>query len=145
MLSLAGLAMAFMPFANAQAENINIYAWQDWSYEWVDNDDREFDRLQNNSANIGFLVHMDTGIDGLQIGFRCEQYTFFSNADVHDDWCSRESKISLRHETMGEIMFAQWLLPYNQIVAKKVSSNMSGQTLQRWVIKTATVFSFVSQ
>ena len=37
-----------------------------------------------------------------------------------DDWCSRESKISLRHETMGEIMFGQWLLPYNEIVAQWV-------------------------
>ena len=115
-----GLAMAAMPFANTHAENINIYGWQDWSYEWVDNDAREWDRLQNNSANIGFLTHMDTGIEGLQVGFRCEQYTFFSNADINDDWCSRESKISLRHETMGEIMFAQWLLPYNQIVAQWV-------------------------
>ena len=108
---------AAIPLSNAQAENINIYAWQNWSYEWVDNDNREYDRLRGNSTNIGFMSHMDTGIDGLQVGLRCEQGTWWGALNEYTGWCNRNSKISLRHETMGEIMFAQWLLPYNEIVA----------------------------
>ena len=134
MLSLMGLAMAAMPFANTHAENINIYGWQNYSYEYIEADrtfennsyfitgaadEREFDRIQGNAANIGFMSHMDTGIDGLQVGLRCEQFTFH-NRFTSSGWCNRNSKISLRHETMGEIMFAQWLLPYNEIVAQWV-------------------------
>ena len=120
MLSLAGILMAAMPFTNSAAENINIYGWQDWSYEWVDNDVREWDRLSNNSANIGFRSHMDTGIAGLQVGLRCEQLTSWGRGNEYTGWCNRNSKISLRHEMMGEIMFGQWLLPYNEIVAQWV-------------------------
>ena len=101
-------------------ENINIYGWQNWSYEFVDADGdegREYDRLSNNAANIGFMAHMDTGVDGLQVGFRCEQFTYWGRNNSATDWCNRNSKISLRHETLGEIMFGQWLLPYNEIVA----------------------------
>ena len=102
-------------------ETFNIYGWQNWSYEFVDIDEsREFDRLSNNAANIGFSAHVDTGIDGLQAGFRCEQFTYFGRNNIYTDWCNRNSKISLRHETMGEVMFAQWLLPYNEIVAQWV-------------------------
>ena len=120
LISLVGLVMAAVPFANAQAENINIYGWQNWSYEWVDNDSRDVDRLSNNAANIGFMSHMDTGIQGLQVGLRCEQFTYWGRNNEYTNWCNRNSKISLRHETMGEIMFAQWLLPYNEIVAQWV-------------------------
>ena len=133
MLSLMGLAMAAMPFANTHAENINIYGWQNYSYEYIEadrtfennryfsghEDEREFDRIQGNAANIGFISHMDTGIDGLQVGLRCEQFTFH-NRLTSSGWCNRNSKISLRHETMGEIMLGQWLLPYNEIVAQWV-------------------------
>ncbi len=100
-------------------ESFNIYGWQNWSYEWVENDntDRDVDRLSNNAANIGFMAHMDTGIDGLQVGFRCEQFTYWGRLNNYTGWCNRNSKISLRHETAGEIMFGQWLLPYNEIVA----------------------------
>ncbi len=103
-------------------ENINIYGWQNWSYEFVDADlaeggSREFDRLSNNAANIGFTAHMDTGIAGLQVGLRCEQFTYWGRLNNYTGWCNRNSKISLRHETMGELMFGQWLLPYNEIVA----------------------------
>ena len=126
MLFLVGLVMAAMPFANANAdahtsgENINIYGWQNWSYEFIDNDTRDFDRLSNNAANIGFMSHMDTGIAGLQVGLRCEQFTYWGRNNEYTNWCNRNSKISLRHETMGEIMFGQWLLPYNEIVAQWV-------------------------
>ncbi len=104
-------------------ENINIYGWQNWSYEFVDadlagGDSRDVDRLSNNAANIGFMAHMDTGIAGLQVGLRCEQFTYWGRNNVYTDWCNRNSKISLRHETMGELMFGQWLLPYNEIVAQ---------------------------
>ena len=138
MLSLIGLAMTAMPFTNASAdahgETFNIYGWQNWSYEYVEadrtfennnyfirgaDDEREFDRIQGNAANIGFMAHMDTGIEGLQVGFRCEQFTFH-NRFTSSGWCNRNSKISLRHETMGEIMLGQWLLPYNEIVAQWV-------------------------
>ena len=117
LISLVGLVLAAVPFTNAQAENINIYGWQNWSYEFVDNDVREFDRLRGNAANIGFMSHMDTGIAGLQVGLRCEQFTFWGASNEYTNWCNRNSKISLRHETAGEIMFGQWLLPYNEIVA----------------------------
>ncbi len=100
-------------------ENINIYGWQNWSYEFIDADKgREYDRLSNNAANIGFMAHMDTGIDGLQVGLRCEQFTYWGRLNNYTGWCNRNSKISLRHATMGEIMFGQWLLPYNEIVAQ---------------------------
>ena len=136
--SALGLAVAMTPLASIAGmgaeENINIYGWQNWSYEFVDadrtfennnyfipgaDDDRDFDRIQGNAANIGFMSHMETGIDGLQVGLRCEQFTFH-NRLTSSGWCNRNSKISLRHETMGEIMFGQWLLPYNEIVAQWV-------------------------
>ena len=37
LISLVGLVMATVPLTYAQAESINIYAWQNWSYEFVDN------------------------------------------------------------------------------------------------------------
>jgi len=123
MASALGLLLASAPFASVQAENINIYGWQNWSYEWVDAEGasgRDVDRLSNNAANIGFMSHMDTGITGLQVGFRCEQFTYWGRLNNYTDWCNRNSKISLRHEQFGEIMFGQWLLPYNEIVAQWV-------------------------
>ena len=102
-------------------ENINIYGWQNWSYEFIDADGgREYDRMSGNAANIGFMSHIDTGIPGLQVGLRCEQFTLWDRHNVRSNWCNRNSKISLRHDTMGEIMFGQWLLPYNEIVAQWV-------------------------
>ena len=119
LLTLAGFAIAVTPLTSVQAENINIYGWQNWSYEWVDADGgKDFDRLSNNAANIGFMSHMDTGIPGLQVGLRCEQFTYWGRLNNYTGWCNRNSKISLRHETMGEIMFGQWLLPFNEIVAQ---------------------------
>ena len=122
--SALGLAVAMTPLASIAGmgaeENINIYGWQNWSYEFVDADGdagKDYDRLSNNAANIGFISHMETGIDGLQVGFRCEQFTFWGRNNNSTQWCNRNSKISLRHETLGEIMFGQWLLPYNEIVA----------------------------
>ena len=46
---IVALAMA-APMA-AQAETINIYGWQNHSWEMVDiEDEREFDRIQGNAA-----------------------------------------------------------------------------------------------
>ena len=128
-----GLAVAAIPLSSAQAENINIYGWQNWSYEFIDADqgdgtsggrpggnNKNFDRLSNNAANIGFMSHMDTGIPGLQVGLRCEQFTYWGRNNEYTGWCNRNSKISLRHEQWGEIMFGQWLLPFNEIVAQWV-------------------------
>ena len=123
MHSALALALAAGPLSAVAGmgadENINIYGWQNWSYEFVDVENgRDYDRLSNNAANIGFMAHTDTGIDGLQVGLRCEQFTFWGRNNNYTDWCNRNSKISLRHETMGEIMFGQWLLPFNEIVAQ---------------------------
>lgn len=119
LLSLAGFAIAAVPLTSVHAENINIYGWQNWSYEFVDADKgRDYDRLSNNAANIGFMSHMDTGIAGLQVGLRCEQFTYWGRLNQYTNWCNRNSKISLRHDTMGELMFGQWLLPFNEIVAQ---------------------------
>ena len=108
-------------------ETINVYAWQNWSFEIVDTDgSRKYTRLQNNAANIGFSAQVDSGLDGIQVGFRCEQYTFFAGAaanagPTNRQWCTRNSKLSLIHETAGELMIGTWLLPYNEIVAQWVS------------------------
>ena len=122
--SALALVVAALPFSSMAEENINIYGWQNYSYEFVSIDgegrgDIDRDRINGNAANIGFMAHMDTGIPGLQVGLRCEQFTFH-NRFTGTGWCNRNSKISLRHETMGEIMLGQWLLPYNEIVAQWV-------------------------
>ena len=120
------LIMGAVPLSSVHAENINIYGWQNWSYEFVtaensqNGSDRDFDRLSNNAANIGFMSHMETGIPGLQVGFRCEQFTYWGRLNQYTNWCNRNSKISLRHERFGELMFGQWLLPFNEIVAQWV-------------------------
>ncbi len=121
--SALALMLTAVPLSVVADENINIYGWQNWSYEFVDYDkaaggSREYDRMSNNAANIGFMSHIDTGIEGLQVGLRCEQFTYWGRLNNYTGWCNRNSKISLRHETMGEIMFGQWLLPYNEIVAQ---------------------------
>ena len=70
---------------------------------------------------IGFMAHMDTGIEGLQVGFRCEQFTYLGTQIMNSPTgVTVTPRLSLRHETMGEIMVGQWLLPYNEIVAQWV-------------------------
>lgn len=123
-VALVFAAASTSSFAGMGADEVfNIYGWQNWSYEYIEADrknprsNREYDRLSNNAANIGFMAHMDTGIDGLQVGFRCEQFTYWGRNNIYTDWCNRNSKLSLRHETAGELMVGQWLLPFNEIVA----------------------------
>ena len=119
---IVALAMA-APMA-AQAETINIYGWQNHSWEMVDlkggssGVDREFDRIQSNAGNIGFAASVDTGMNGIMVNFRCEQFTYFNHFGGGTGWCNRNSKIGLSHPMAGEIMFATWLLPYNEGVAQ---------------------------
>ena len=121
---IVALAMA-APMA-AQAETINIYGWQNHSWEMVDlkggssGVDREFDRIQSNAGNIGFAASVDTGMNGIMVNFRCEQFTYFNHFGGGTGWCNRNSKIGLSHPMAGEIMFATWLLPYNEGVAQWV-------------------------
>ncbi len=141
--SALALGLAAAPFA-AQAggvsggnanSNWTIYGWQNWSYEWVsaddyygDGDDRDFDRISNNAANIGFSASIDTGMsmggEAIMANFRCEQFTFHnrfggSGFFGFNDFCNRNSKISLSG-AFGEFMLGQWLLPHNEAVAQWV-------------------------
>ena len=116
---IVALAMA-APMA-AQAETINIYGWQNHSFEMVDiQGGREFTRIQSNAGNIGFAASVDTGMNGIMVNFRCEQFTYFNHFSGGTGWCNRNSKIGLSHPMAGEIMFATWLLPYNEGVAQWV-------------------------
>jgi len=105
-----------------------IYGWQNWSYEFVDNDDRDIQRISNNAANIGFSASIDTGMSmggqAIKANFRCEQFTFHnrfggSGFFGFNDFCNRNSKISLSG-AFGEFMIGQWLLPHNEMVAQWV-------------------------
>jgi len=101
--------------------NWTIYGWQNWSYELVDNDDTDVQRLNGNAANIGFAASMDTGMSDMKVNFQCEQYTFHNRyTGIGTTLCQRNSKISLSSASWGEIMFGQWLLPYNEMVAQWV-------------------------
>ena len=62
---------------------------------------------------------MDAG-NGISVNVRCEQFTYFNHFAGGTGWCNRNSKIGLSHADMGEIMFATWLLPYNEGVAQWV-------------------------
>ncbi len=116
---LIALALAAAPFA-AQAETWNIYGWQNHSWEFVDIDGgRSFDRIQSNAGNIGFAASMDAG-HGISVNVQCEQFTYYNHFAGGTGWCNRNSKIGLSHPQMGEIMFATWLLPYNEGVAQWV-------------------------
>jgi hypothetical protein len=99
--------------------NWTIYGWQNWSYESVDNGARDTHRINGNAANIGFSANVDTGMmvggQAMMVNFQCEQFTFH-NRSTGTGLCNRNSKISLSG-SFGEIMFGQWLLPYNEMVA----------------------------
>ena len=114
------MALAAAPFA-AQAETWNIYGWQNHSWEFVDEDHsgRSYDRIQSNAGNIGFAASMDAGND-ISVNVQCEQFTYYNHFGGGTGWCNRNSKIGLSHADMGEIMFATWLLPYNEGVAQWV-------------------------
>ncbi len=105
----------------AQAETINLYGWQNHSWEFVDIDGgKSFDRIQSNAGNIGFGASVDTGMDGIHVTLQCEQFTYYNHFAGGTGWCNRNSKIGLKHPMAGEIMLATWLLPYNEGVAQWV-------------------------
>ena len=111
-------AFAGVSTGNADS-NWTIYGWQNWSYEMVDNDDTDVHRINGNAANIGFAASIDTGMSDMKVNMQCEQFTFHNRFNGFGDFCNRNSKISLSG-SFGEIMFGQWLLPYNEMVAQWV-------------------------
>ena len=125
------LALAATPLASIAGgvgggnanSNWTVYGWQNWSWSFVDNDEREFNRLDNNAANIGFSASIDTGVSvggqAVKANFQCEQFTFHNQLNGASDFCNRNSKLSLSG-VWGEVMWGQWLLPYNEMVAQWV-------------------------
>ena len=117
---LIAMALIVAPLG-AQAETWNIYGWQNQSWEFVDIDGgQSFDRIQSNAGNIGFAASVPTGMNDISVNIRCEQFTYLNHFAGGTGWCNRNSKISLSHPQMGEIMLATWLLPYNEGVAQWV-------------------------
>ena len=126
---LAG-ALAMLPVtANAgwggggvgpYGDPITIYGWQNHTYEVVESgaEGSQVDRtmINGNAGNIGFLGFVDTGIEGLKVTWRCEQFTYMNDYAGTGGWCNRNSKVGISG-SFGEIMFANWLLPYNEMVA----------------------------
>ena len=104
------------------------YGWPNYSYELVDDEGansgsgRDYDRINANAANIGFAATIDTGMtlggEAIRANFQCEQFTYH-NRGTSTGLCNRNSKTSLSG-SFGEIMFGQWLLPYNEMVAQWV-------------------------
>ena len=127
----AALALAVTPLASIAGgvgggnanSNWTIYGWQNYSWEFVDNDDREFDRISGNAANIGFAASIDTGMSmggtAIKANVQCEQFTFYNQLAGGTGWCNRNSKLSLSGP-WGEIGYAIWLLPFNEMVAQWV-------------------------
>jgi hypothetical protein len=108
----------------AYGEPITIYGWQYHSFESVEKnggtvDERDFTEVRSNAANIGFLGFVDTGIEGLKMTWRCENFTYLGDFAGGTGWCNRNSKIGISG-SFGELMMATWLLPYNEMVAQWV-------------------------
>lgn len=61
---------------------------------------------------------MTLGGEAIRANFQCEQFTYH-NRGTSTGLCNRNSKTSLSG-SFGEIMFGQWLLPYNEMVAQWV-------------------------
>ena len=126
---LAG-ALAMLPVtANAgwggggvgpYGDPITIYGWQNHTFEMVEMgaEGSQVDKtmVNGNAGNIGFLGFVDTGIEGLKVTWRCETFTYMNDYAGTGGWCNRNSKVGISG-SMGEIMFANWLLPYNEMVA----------------------------
>ena len=127
---LAG-ALAMLPVtANAgwggggvgpYGDPITIYGWQNHTYEVMTQEtaagvETDTTQIQGNAGNIGFLGFVDTGIEGLKVTWRCETFTYLNDYAGTGGWCNRNSKVGISG-SMGEIMFANWLLPYNEMVA----------------------------
>ena len=104
----------------AYGEPITIYGWQNHTFEVTESgaegSQADSTSINGNAGNIGFLGFVDTGIEGLQVTWRCEQFTYMNDYAGTGGWCNRNSKVGISG-SMGEIMFANWLLPYNEMVA----------------------------
>lgn len=125
--------------------NWTIYGWQNWSFNVqsidqasIDPTDKfnggftgsgatnerevNFTSLDNEAANIGFAASIDTGVSvagtPVKATFQCEMFTFFNRFSdfTFNNLCSRNSKLGLAGP-WGEVMFAAWLTPYNEITA----------------------------
>ena len=94
-----GLASTSVTAGGVGGGNANsdwtIYGWQNYSYEFVDNGDRDFDRINGNAANIGFAASIDTGLSmggqAIKANLQCEQFTFH-NRLTSSGWCNRTVK-----------------------------------------------------
>jgi hypothetical protein len=99
---------------------ITIYGWQNHTFEIAESgaEGAQVDEtsIRGNAGNIGFLGFVDTGIEGLKVTWRCETFTYLNDYAGTGGWCNRNSKVGISG-SMGEIMFANWLLPYNEMVA----------------------------
>ncbi len=132
----AALALAVTPLASIAGgvgggnanSNWTIYGWQNYSWNFIDVDvdageDRDFDRIDGNAANIGFAASIDTGVSvggqAVKANVQCEQFTFYNQLAGGSGWCNRNSKLSLSG-VWGEIGVAIWLLPFNEMVAQWV-------------------------
>ena len=105
---LAG-ALAMLPVtANAgwggggvgpYGDPITIYGWQNHTYEIVESgaEGSQIDRtmINGNAGNIGFLGFVDTGIEGLKVTWRCEQFTYMNDYAGTGGWCNRNSKVGI--------------------------------------------------
>ena len=104
----------------AYGEPITIYGWQNHTFEVTESgaegSQTDSTYINGNAGNIGFLGFVDTGIEGVQVTWRCEQFTYMNDYAGTGGWCNRNSKVGISG-SMGEIMFANWLLPYNEMVA----------------------------
>ena len=49
----------------------NLYGWQNHSWEFVDQDGRNYDRLSTNAGNIGFNASVDTGMNDIKVNLQC--------------------------------------------------------------------------
>jgi len=95
--------------------NWTIYGWQYYSYQFVDNDAREFDRITGNASNIGFAATIDTGVSiggqPVKANVQCEQFAFSDALAGGTGWCNRNSKLSLSG-VWGEIGFS-WTIRFS--------------------------------
>jgi len=133
----------------AYGEPITIYGWQYHSYESIEGDqgtsaERDYTEIRSNAANIGFLGFVDTGVEGLKMTWRCENFTYLGDFAGGTGWCNRNSKIGISGD-FGEVMFATWLLPYNEMVAAWVdpfydAGNLSHTGIMGNIGTTAGIF-----
>jgi hypothetical protein len=133
----------------AYGEPITIYGWQYHSFEDISRNEnttgeRDYTEIRSNAANIGFLGFVDTGIEGLKMTWRCEQFTYLGDFAGGTGWCNRNSKIGISG-SMGELMMGTWLLPYNEMVAGWVdpfydAGNLSHTGIMGNIGTTAGIF-----